>query len=313
MKTKNKKPKPPEEDIDDKKMPLLDHLLELRSRLIWSFASLGAFFIVGWVFREPIFMFLSHPLAGAVPGGRIIFTDPTEAFFTYVRIAFFTGAFLGFPFIAMQLWKFVAPGLYRHEKQAFLPFLVATPLMFLLGGAFLYYLILPLALAFFASFQMPATEGQLPIVLETKMSEYLTLIMTLIFAFGISFQLPVLLTLLARVGIISSAGMASKRRYAIVGVVVFAAIVTPPDVLSQISLALPMYLLYEASIWIAKLIERKREEAEADADEELFGDEEPAAAAVAPASGGTALATPALPAPAVPRAAPIDETDFNTR
>ncbi len=311
-----KKPKPPEEDIDDKKMPLLDHLLELRSRLIWSFASLGVFFIVGWVFKEPIFEFLSAPLAHTFPDPsqrRIIFTDPTEAFFTYVKIAFFTGAFLGFPFIATQIWKFVAPGLYRHERQAFLPFLIATPLMFLLGAAFLYYLILPLALQFFASFERPAAEGQLPIQLETKMSEYLSLIMTLIFAFGLSFELPVLLSLLARVGIVSSAGLASKRRYAVVGVVVFAGIVTPPDVLSQVSLAVPMYVLYEASIWIAKLIEKKREDAEAEADEELFGHDEPVAAAAAASPGASTAATVALPPPTVPRPPPIDETDFNTR
>jgi sec-independent protein translocase protein TatC len=192
---------------------------------------------------------------------------------------------------------FVAPGLYKHEKKAFLPFLIATPILFLVGAAFLYFLILPAALKFFASFEVPAAEGQMPIQLEAKMSEYLSLVMTLILAFGISFELPVLLVLLAKVGIVSAEGLASKRRYAIVGIVAFAGVVTPPDVFSQLSLAIPMYLLYEISIWVAKFVEKKREEEEAKIEAEIDASLTPRPAA---ATAGVAAAV-----------ATVDETDFN--
>jgi sec-independent protein translocase protein TatC len=228
----------------------------------------------------------------------MIFTAPTEAFFTYVKVAFFTACFVSFPIIAAQIWAFVAPGLYRNEKKAFLPFLAATPALFLLGTALLYYLILPLALKFFASFEVTAGHGAMPIQLEAKMSEYLSLVMTLIFAFGISFELPVLLTLLAKVGIVSAEQLASKRRYAIVGIVAFAGVVTPPDVFSQISLAVPLYLLYEVSIWMARVVEKQRAAAEA-------ADEAADEAAERPPKPAAAQAAAGSPPP------PVDETDFN--
>jgi sec-independent protein translocase protein TatC len=290
----------PEQDIDDKKMPLLDHLIELRQRLIWSVIALTICFLVGYALSGIVFDFLIRPLQHiASPDGqrRMIFTAPTEAFFTYVKVAFFTAIFMSFPVIAAQIWMFVAPGLYKHEKKAFLPFLVATPILFLLGAAFLYYLILPAGLKFFASFEVPAAEGQMPIQLEAKMSDYLSFVITLILAFGISFELPVLLVLLAKVGIVSSASLASTRRYAIVGIVAFAAVVTPPDAFSQLSLAIPMYGLYEISIWIAKFVEKKREEEEAKIEAEIDASltPKPAAAAV---GAGAVVAT-------------VDETDFN--
>jgi sec-independent protein translocase protein TatC len=291
-----------DDPVEDKKMPLLDHLIELRQRLIWSVAALLLCFLVSYYFSGYIFDFLVQPLQSVESASgprRMIFTAPTEAFFTYVKVAFFTAIFVSFPIIASQIWMFVAPGLYRHEKQAFLPFLAATPLLFLLGAAFLYYLILPFALKFFASFEVAPVEGQMAIELEAKMSEYLSLVMALILAFGISFQLPVLLTLLARVGIVSAEGLAQYRRHAIVGIVAFAAVVTPPDVFSQISLAVPMYLLYELSIWIARLMEKKRAKDEAEAEAALD------------AELGMGARPAAAPQAAAATAQTVDETDFN--
>jgi sec-independent protein translocase protein TatC len=258
-------------DIDEREMPLLEHLLELRNRLMYSAAAILAGFVLCYFFADNIYQFLVRPLAdvyGHEAGRRMIYTGLTEAFFTYVKVAFWAGAFLTFPIVATQLWLFIAPGLYRNEKQAFLPFLLATPILFFAGGAFVYYLVFPLAWQFFVGFETAAAPGQLPIQLEARVSEYLDLVMKLIFAFGLAFELPVAITLLGRVGIVTSAQLASGRRYAIVGMFVVAAILTPPDVISQISLALPMILLYELSILIVRQFERQAAAREAAEDAE---------------------------------------------
>ena len=248
-------------DADQAKMPLLDHLIELRRRLVYSLLAVLVLFFVCYYFADDIYGFLVQPLADILEeegGGnrRMIYTALHEAFFTYIKVAAFAALFIGFPVIAAQIWMFVAPGLYQHEKRAFLPFLIATPILFFMGGALVYYLIFPMAWDFFLSFETPGVDGGLPIQLEAKVDQYLSLVMRLIFAFGICFQLPVACTLLARVGLISSKGMREKRRYAIVLAFVAAAILTPPDVISQIGLAVPTILLYEISIYAVGLVER---------------------------------------------------------
>ena len=256
-------------DIDDREMPLLDHLVELRNRLIYACAALLAGFLVCYFFAEEIYAFLVRPLADIYQGQagrRMIYTGLTEAFFTYLKVSFWAGAFLSFPVIASQLWMFIAPGLYRNEKKAFLPFLVATPVLFFLGGAVAYYLVFPLAWRFFIGFETPGGDGMLPIELEARVAEYLSLVMKLIFAFGLSFQLPVALTLMGRVGLVSSESLARNRKYAIVGVFAAAAVLTPPDVISQIGLGVPILLLYEISIIAVRMVERRRAAEEA-ADE----------------------------------------------
>jgi len=251
---------------DDRKMPLLQHLVELRSRLLWSVIGFILAFLVCFYFAQPIFDFLAAPLAKALKENqvsdqqvlRVIYTDVTEVFFTQVKVAAFGAFCVAFPIIATQIWLFVAPGLYKHEKNAFLPFLIATPIMFFAGASFMFEVILPLALKFFLHYQRAGGDGTLSVQLEAKVGEYISLIMRLIIAFGACFELPVLLTLLAKVGIVSSDALKRKRRYAIVFVFIAAAIVTPPDVLSQVSLAVPLLILYEASIWLAVLVEKKR-------------------------------------------------------
>src|ERR671910_184148 len=203
-------------ELDDRQMPLLDHLIELRNRLMWACGAIFVGFVICYLFADHIYAFLVQPLADVYQGQtgrRMIYTGLTEAFLTYIKVAFWAGAFLTFPFVAVQLWMFIAPGLYRTEKQAFAPFLAATPILFFLGGALVYYVIFPLAWTFFLSFETPGGPGTLPIELEAKVNEYLSLVMKLIFAFGLCFQLPVVMTLLARAGLATSKGMASKRRY----------------------------------------------------------------------------------------------------
>ena len=259
-----------ETETEDK-MPLLEHLVELRTRLMYAAGGFLVAFLVCFYFANPMFDFLVEPLAGIWEGEadrRMIYTALHEKFFTNIKVAFFAAAFISFPIIAGQIWMFVAPGLYKNEKSAFLPFLIATPLLFLMGASLVYYFVMPVAWQFFASFQSLGAEGALPIELLPKVGEYLSLVMRLIFAFGISFELPVLMTLLARVGIVNSEGLKKKRRYAIVAAFAAAAILTPPDPLSQISLAIPIILLYEISIISARMIEKKREKQNAEEDAE---------------------------------------------
>ncbi|NQV82660.1 MAG: twin-arginine translocase subunit TatC [Rhodospirillales bacterium] len=259
-------------------MPLLDHLIELRSRLLHSSIAITVLFFICYYFSPDIYDFLVAPLADVLEkmGGqrRLIFTALHEAFFTYIKVAFFAALFLSFPFIAVQIWMFIAPGLYKNEKRAFAPFLIATPILFFMGGALVYYFIFPLAWKFFLSFESVGGAGALPIQLEAKVDQYLSLVMRLIFAFGLCFELPVVMTLLGRVGLVTSKGMREKRKYAIVLAFVAAAILTPPDVISQIGLALPTMLLYEISIISVQMIEKKRGDVDEDEDEDGYDDDD---------------------------------------
>ena len=245
----------------EKKSTVSEHLIELRSRLLKSIIFLIITFIICYIFSDKIYNFLVDPYAQAVKGDghnrRLIFTALHETFLTYLKLAFFAAFFFSCPLILMQIWKFVAPGLYKDEKLALLPFLIATPILFLLGGMLVYYLIMPLAIKFFLSFETSAINGSLPIQLEAKVNEYLSLIMRLILAFGISFQLPVFLTLLAKVGFINSEYLKTRRKYVVIIIFSIAAVLTPPDPITQIGLALPLLLLYEISIFTVKLVEKK--------------------------------------------------------
>jgi len=252
-------------DEKTKQGSFIEHLTELRSRLIKSFIYLIIFFIGCYFFAENIYAFLVEPYAKAVRNDdidrRLIFTALHETFITYLKVAFFTSIFITSPIILTQIWKFIAPGLYKNEKTALLPYLIATPTLFLLGGMLVYYLVMPLAIKFFLTFETTALVGGLPIQLEAKVNEYLSLIMRLIFAFGISFQLPVLLSLLARAGFIDSDYLKKRRKYVIVIIFAAAAVLTPPDPITQIGLAIPLLILYELSILSVKFIEKKNKNA----------------------------------------------------
>ena len=255
---------PTQEDeaaLDATRAPLLEHLIELRKRLIWALVSFGVCFVFCFAVSTPIMHFLMRPLQATT--NHLIYTALTEVFFTQVKIAMFGGLCLGFPAIAAQIWIFVAPGLYKHERRAFLPFLLWTPVMFVLGAAFVYYVMLPYAIRFFGSYQVVPAPGEIGIQLQAKVGDYLDLVMTLIFAFGLTFQLPVLLSLLGKVGIVSSKALKDMRRYAYVGLFGVAAVFTPPDAFSMLSLAFPLVALYEISIFSVAMIERGRARDEA--------------------------------------------------
>ncbi|PTE11630.1 twin-arginine translocase subunit TatC [Mesorhizobium helmanticense] len=254
------------DEIEKSSAPLMEHLIELRRRLIWSIGGFFVAFLVCFFFAKKLFNLLVIPFkwatqwAGLDPHKvELIYTAPQEFFFTQVKLAMFGGMVIAFPLIATQIYKFIAPGLYKNERNAFLPFLIASPILFLLGASLVYFFFTPMVMWFFLAMQQAGTDDQVQISLLPKVSEYLSLIMTLIFSFGLVFQLPVVTSLMTRVGMLSSKALAEKRKWAIVIAFVVAAILTPPDPMSQIGLAIPTIILYEVAIWAARLIERDQE------------------------------------------------------
>lgn len=260
-------PKTEEDELKGSEAPLLDHLIELRKRLIYSLAAVVVFFLVCFFFAKPIYDLLLLPYRWAAGGSqdvKLIFTAPQELFFTYMNVALFGALFLAFPIIAGQIYAFVAPGLYKRERRAFVPYLVATPVFFILGALMVYFAVAPMALHFFLGMQQTAAApGDVQIEMQTRVSEYLGFIMTLIIAFGICFQLPVILTLLARIELVNSKQLGKGRKYAIVGILAIAALLSPPDPISQIGLSIPMYALYEFSIFAVRWVEKQRATREA--------------------------------------------------
>ena len=247
--------------MSEKETGFISHLTELRQRLIHSIIFLAFLFVCCYIFSDHIYGFLVEPYANAVKDDdverRLIFTALQATFLTYLKVSFFAAFFATSPYILIQIWKFIAPGLYKHEKKAIMPYLILTPILFLLGGMLVYYLIMPLAIKFFLSFESVGLNTNLPIQLEAKVNEYLSLVMKLIFAFGLSFQLPIVLSLLARVGFIDAKFLKERRKYVVVIIFATAAILTPPDPITQIGLAIPLLLLYELSILSVKIIETK--------------------------------------------------------
>lgn len=258
------------EEFDQTRAPLMEHIIELRNRLIYSLLALAMAFGVCFYYAEPIYAFLVEPLAAAYPDPstrRMIYTGLAEAFVTYMKLGLFGGLFLAFPFIAFQLYRFIAPGLYKRERFVVLPFLLAAPVLFVAGAALAYYFVIPLAWKFFLGFEHSATQGMgLPIMLEARVGEYLSLTMHILIAFGAAFQLPVVLTLMARAGFVKAASLKRYRKYALLGIVVLSAIITPPDVFSQIGLSIPLYLLYELSIISCRLMERRADQSPEEPD-----------------------------------------------
>jgi sec-independent protein translocase protein TatC len=249
-------------DIDASSAPLMEHLIELRQRLMWSLVAIAVFFVICFIFADKIFNILVIPYqqGAGTADVKFIFTALQEKFFVEIKIAFFGAMFISFPVIATQIYKFVAPGLYKNERGAFLPFLVATPILFMLGACLVFFLIMPLATSFFLSLEQSGGEGLAQIENLQSVGSYLSLIMTLIFAFGLVFQLPVVITLLAKAGMTNSIWLKEKRKYAVLITFIAAAVLTPPDPVSQIGLAIPALLLYEISIYCVRIIEKRRKE-----------------------------------------------------
>tara|TARA_A100001015_G_scaffold4714_1_gene5988 strand:- start:418 stop:1266 length:849 start_codon:yes stop_codon:yes gene_type:complete len=261
---KEKKNNDTNQDIESSRAPLISHLIELRDRLKWAVVFFFFTFCLCYYYATDIYKFLVAPLYDiylerGIENPRMIYTALTEAFFTFLKVSFYGALFISFPVIALQIYKFAAPGLYKEEKNAFLPFLIATPVLFSLGAALVYYFIFPLAWRFFLGFQTSSIDAGMSIELEAKVNEYLSLVLKLMFAFGLAFQIPVALTLLSRAGIVNSNDLKKKRKYAIVIAFIAAAILTPPDLISQIGLGIPIIILFEISIILAKIFERKKE------------------------------------------------------
>lgn len=263
----DEKPEILEDEVESSRAPLLDHLTELRSRLIWVMVALGIGTIGSFFFAQDIYEFLLAPfahMAQEIRGTKLdfIYTAPMEFFFAKLKLALFAGLFVAFPFIAWQVYAFVAPGLYKNERNAFWPYLVIAPMLFSAGGAFVYFIMLPMLARFTVGMELHDSEIA-NITMLPKVADYLSLVMALMLAFGLSFQLPLILSLLGRIGVVSSEGLAKGRKFAIVGILGFSAVFTPPDAISQVLLAVPVLLLYEIGIFSVKLIEKKEAEREA--------------------------------------------------